>query len=104
MLPIKQKMLAALSEAQKLRQTRSSFVSIETPWGYKDTVPEWNLFEMTAMRDIVNREREKNKLPLITLLDIRRVESMACGHSDYSSKFALYCAELTQLKPDQIKA
>lgn len=32
--------------------------------------------------------------PPLTSAQIERVEQWACGHSDYSSKFALYCAEL----------
>jgi len=46
------------------------------------------------MRDAVNKERLDQGLALVTIESVERVETMAEGHSDYSSKFALYCAEL----------
>jgi len=33
--------------------------------------------------------------PPVTIEDIKRVEGWAAGHSDYTFKFALYCAELS---------
>lgn len=54
----------------------------------------WVIYERQAMQACVNTERRSTGLPLVTLEDVERVESMAEGHSDYSSKFALYCAEL----------
>jgi hypothetical protein len=35
----------------------------------------------------------------VTLAQIEHVETMACGHSDYARKFALYCAELAVYGP-----
>lgn len=54
----------------------------------------WIAAERQVMLSATNAWREKlGSLP-VTESDIRRVEQWACGHSDYSSKFALYCAEI----------
>lgn len=55
---------------------------------------DWILFERQTMLDGVNAARSEIRLDPITIGEIERVERLACGHSDYSSKFALYCAEL----------
>jgi hypothetical protein len=55
---------------------------------------EWIEAERDVMLDAVNRERIAAHLEPVTMADIQRVETWACGHSDYSSKFALYCAEI----------
>lgn len=70
--------LAGLSAAQKWRSSRV----------------DWVLYERQTMRNLVNVERTAMGLPVVTLADVERVETQAEGHSDYSSKFALYCAEL----------
>lgn len=55
---------------------------------------DWIEHERATMLDVVNCERTcMRKLPIL-LEDIERVEKRALGHSDYSYKFALYCAEL----------
>ena len=54
----------------------------------------WVLHERQTMCDIVNAERTRGGLRAVAIADIERVETMAEGHSDYSSKFALYCAEI----------
>lgn len=59
----------------------------------------WVLFERLAMRDAVNEHRRKRGLPLVSADDIEKVETMALGHSDYMSKFALYCSDLVVLSP-----
>lgn len=48
-----------------------------------------------AMLPIVNAERAKNGHDEIDLPALARVERLAVGHSDYGSKFSLYCAELS---------
>jgi len=59
--------------------------------------PEWIVAERDHMLTIVNRERATLGKPALDLRPIRRVETMACGHSDYTRKFAIYCAELVLL-------
>ena len=54
----------------------------------------WIAAERDAMLNGVNLERLDRGLPSVTVDAIARVESWACGHVDYSSKFALYCAEI----------
>lgn len=71
--------LAVLSRAQERRSELGS---------------AWMVYERQVMLACVNAERKKAELPLVTLEDVERVEGGAAGHSDYSSKFALYCAEL----------
>ncbi|MFD8609751.1 hypothetical protein [Streptomyces sp. NPDC059631] len=44
----------------------------------------------------VNEIRAEHGLPPVPLEEILRVEQQAGGHSDYSLKFAFYCAELAQ--------
>ena len=83
-------LLAELSAAQKERDKRSELVPVEGDW------PEagWIRFERDTMLSSVNRERASRGKALVTAGDILKVERIACGHSDYSSKFALYCAEI----------
>lgn len=52
------------------------------------------LGEINFMHHAVNHRRSERGLPNVDRDAIVRVEQWACGHSDYSSKFALYCAEL----------
>lgn len=54
----------------------------------------WIDVEIDVMHHEVCIERSKAGLPDLDRAAILRVEAWACGHSDYSSKFALYCAEL----------
>jgi len=95
LIDLKDQMLKILSTAQKERDQRRGQVTITNAWNQTEDIPEWALYEMNVMKNTVNSIRESKQLPPITLTDIMRVESGACGHCDYSSKFALYCAELT---------
>lgn len=54
----------------------------------------WIVETQLAMHAETNRLRGLHGLEPISLEAIERVETMAVGHSDYASKFALYCAEL----------
>lgn len=59
----------------------------------------WIALERTAMWEGVNtlrHERGKNPLPIE---DVEKVERMAEGHTDYDTKFALYCTELVEGRP-----
>lgn len=83
--------LELLIVAQGLRPFRQAF---------DGTRYAWNVIECQTMLEAVNRVRADAGRPLATLEDIYRAERGAVGHSDYSSKFALYCAELAlQLHP-----
>lgn len=56
--------------------------------------PGWVEHELAVMHQAVNRERAalgKIEAPLSL---IYKVEQRACGHSNYASKFALYCAKI----------
>lgn len=72
------KMLDRLEDAQRHRQTD----------------PNWIENELAAMLVAVNQERHNLSKAPISLDALRRQERMAQGHSDYSRKFALYCANL----------
>lgn len=71
-------LLSELGEQQRRRQDR----------------PDWLTAEIDVMHRAVNRLRGERGLADIDRAAIVRVERSACGHIDYSSKFALYCAEL----------
>jgi len=70
--------LNRLVESQKQRKVRA----------------DWVFFERGVMLAAVNEERTRSNLPPCCVEMIEKVERLAVGHSDYSSKFALYCAEL----------
>jgi hypothetical protein len=78
--------LAKLAKAQEQRSQRA----------------DWIEFERSVMFEAVNNERQARGLPPISLTDVMRVERMATGHVDYSSKFALYCAELVFVSVERI--
>lgn len=59
----------------------------------------WAAVELAAMWDRVNQERKNLGKHPLTLDDVKKVESMALGHSDYGTKFALYCTELVEETP-----
>ncbi|PRX91943.1 hypothetical protein [Allonocardiopsis opalescens] len=58
------------------------------------TEPGWVWFEAETMLRLLNNERTERGLPLASVRDVMRLESMAAGHVDYTKKYALYCAEL----------
>lgn len=80
---------AALAAAQTERERRPAVVD-----GPDGPECEWAAYERTCMREAVNAIRSDRGLPPIPIDDIVRVERLAVGHSDYSLKFAFYCAEL----------
>lgn len=55
---------------------------------------EWIAAERKVMLDETNEWRALLGKPPVDIAAIERVERWATGHSDYSSKFALYCAEI----------
>lgn len=84
---LRERMLAVLEEAQKERAdlNRAPLIAGE---------PAFVVNERTRMFSAVLFERLKLGQPPIPISSIMRVESMASGHVDYTTKFALYCAEL----------
>lgn len=61
----------------------------------------WIRREQEAMLQAVNIERVRRRLSPITMEMLIRREQLAVGHTDYSVKFALYCAELALGLPDR---
>lgn len=54
----------------------------------------WVTSERAAMHAAINTERTLRGLDAVSLEKFMRYERMAVGHTDYSEKLALYCAEL----------
>lgn len=80
---------ATLAAAQEERHLRPDLV--DGPDGHECA---WAAYERARMRETVNAIRAERGLPAVPVEDIARVEQLAVGHSDYSLKFAYYCAEL----------
>ncbi|NEA52414.1 hypothetical protein [Streptomyces sp. SID10815] len=80
-----------LARAQEERTERDELVD-----GPDGTECAWAAHERDQMWKAVNALRADDGRPSIPLDDIVQVERQAAGHSDYSRKFALYCAELAQ--------
>lgn len=79
MVLLRDKFRDILAEAQKERPNKKNMVNGEL---------EWVTYERTEMYKAVNAIRP------MPLEQIEKAEMCACGHADYTSKFALYCAEL----------
>jgi hypothetical protein len=88
-LALRDRFRAVLAKAMEQRDKRPDFV---------DTMDgpelEWVLYERVVMLDEVNRMRAERGYPKVDSYLVLRAERMACGHVDYHSKFALYCAEI----------
>lgn len=78
-LELKAKYLAVITEVGKGMR------------GQKDYNPD---AYAEAMVPAVNAQRILRGLDTVNLETVMRIETLALGHSDYSEKFALYCAEL----------
>lgn len=88
---------AVASSTLRLIDVRDSILAVLTAQQSKRNsydLEGWIAAERQVMLDATNAWRAKLGAPTVVESDIRRVEQWACGHSDYSSKFALYCAEL----------
>ena len=103
-LAIKKQLLEVLSSAQGERNKRPELVTVLGWWkdNCTEDIPAWCEYEREVMMNAVNKFRSKLGKPLIGWREISRLESMAMGHSDYSSKFALYCAELVEMDVQDI--
>jgi hypothetical protein len=80
---------ATLATAQEERPQRPDLVD-----GPDGPECEWAVYERSRMHEAVNAIRAERGLTPLPVEEIARVERLAVGHSDYSSKFAYYCAEL----------
>lgn len=76
----------ALARAQDERPNRQQFT--------QDGELEWVAYERNVMVDRVNLLRSRRALPPVDSATVRRKESLAEGHIDYSQKFAIGCADL----------
>jgi hypothetical protein len=84
------RMYAALVAAQTERPARQDMVGDQ---------PAWVRYERDTMWEEVNAARAENGLPPVLLTVILRAEQLAVGHSDYTTKYALYCAEAARVTP-----
>lgn len=82
LIHLQEELLAVLSKLQEERPRRK----------------DWVEFESQSMLYAVNCRRILRGKEDVSRADFLQAERSATGHSDYSSKFALYCAELV-LKP-----
>lgn len=82
---LQQEMHRTLTRAQAERHLREDLVDGELGW---------IRYERETMHNAVNQARTDRFLPPVPIEAVERVEQQATGHSDYTKKFALYCAEL----------
>jgi hypothetical protein len=80
-----------LSELRKERRDRAGLTQLG-----EETYPEWAAFEIESLFSRINEERKNLGLDPCALQEVQLADSQASGHSDYSHKFALYCAEIAQ--------
>jgi uncharacterized protein YkwD len=86
---VRERFLQVLEEAQRHRGEMPELVQFAG-----ERAPAWHIFELKKMLEAVNKERQKLNLPEVTMDAVVKVNQYATGHSDYTRKFALYCAEL----------
>ena len=94
---IRDHLLGVLEKAQEQRGKLAGRVDSEHD---RFPIERWILHERKTMHDEVNLERSKVGKAPVPIEAVVRVERMAVGHSDFSSKFALYCAELVVHDPE----
>lgn len=82
-----EKLEKILSDAQAFRNIRNKWIGDEL---------EWVMFERQTMFDAVNNGRGILGMSPVSMAQVCKAESNACGHSDYTHKFALYCAEVVR--------
>lgn len=92
-LAVKDEMMVVFQRAAESRSERQEVVEdVVEPWPGRE--PGWALYERQQLHTAVNVERACRYLESVPESVIKRVERMACGHSDYAEKYTLYCAEL----------
>lgn len=89
---------ATLIEAARERKARPEVIT-DPDTGQPEL--EWVLHERAVMLAAVNTIRDREGWPHLTAADLLRPETSATGHIDYTTKYALYAAELA-LTPPQI--
>lgn len=100
-LELRDRMLSILSEKQEDRPNALNFVYSDFD---KREVPQWIINERQLMLAAVNEHRIKNNLLPIDEIELHnQAERRAEGHSDYTSKFSLYCAWLAAGREDLFK-
>lgn len=70
--------------------------ALTTAQQFRKRGEDWHAYEMQVMLEEVNFFREERGLALVAMADLERVERQAVGHSDYTTKFALYASELAE--------
>lgn len=94
-----------LTKAQSARDSHNTPVPHTNCFGQKTILPAWVINEIKFMTDAINKVKKENgQTDFVTFADVERVEAEACGHSDYSRKFALYCSELVKNSSKQVVA
>lgn len=97
------KHLAKLQEGRDQRQGTIQW-PLESRPRWSATTCAWHKHEMEGLWMEVNRMRLERGHEPITMDELRILEAQAEGHSDYSSKLALYSAELVQgIGPERIQ-
>ena len=74
------------------QKRRSKFTEDVTKDG--ETHIGWVFAERDCVLTAVNKLRAALGKEPVSAKDIRRIDNMAAGHSDYTSKFCLYAAEM----------
>jgi hypothetical protein len=80
-----------LTDLQKERKARPDIGDF-----HGEALPNWAIYEIEEMFKKVNLTRAKLNLEPCSVQTLLVADSRAAGHSDYSHKFALYCAEIVQ--------
>lgn len=81
-----QELRLALTRAQEERWKRDRWT--------QDGELEWVAYERNVMTEKTNMLRSRLGLAPVSIDAIRRVEDLACGHIDYTAKYAIGCADL----------
>lgn len=81
---------ATLTRAQEERSQRQKFVQLENG----STELGWVMYEREQMLTAVNALRSAAGRPPVSVDALEAAETRACGHVDYTSKFAIGCADL----------
>ena len=85
-------MKSVFDAAAKERKKRQEMVTDPTDPAWP--VFGWILFERERMHAAVNAERARRGLSPADVKLIVRADRLASGHSDYASKYPLYCTEI----------
>lgn len=85
-------LFGVLVEAQKRRHDPAMQEVVDSPDGGRDF--RWVLYEREQMLKHVNKAREGLGRAPVDESAVRDAEGQAEGHSDYTRKWALYCADL----------